>query len=167
MGSMSGAFDDGPEARTIKNFYRPELTRALEESLAALDAREKTLLRLHAIDQLSIDAIGRTFGVHRATAARWLAAIRRRVFDDLRARAALNWGASTSDLRDLLVILRDEIDLRLVRLLGEAIVSNNPAAVINALPSRRSHEKKPRETLSSRLALDHTRLTSLMTLAGR
>jgi hypothetical protein len=42
------------------------------------------------------------------------------VFDDLRARAALNWGASASDLRDLVAILRDEIDLNLTHALGEA-----------------------------------------------
>jgi RNA polymerase sigma-70 factor, ECF subfamily len=114
------AFGDGPEATTIKNFYRPRLTGALEESLAALGAREKTLLRLHVIDHRTTAPIGRTFGVHRATAARWLAAIRRRVFDDLRARAALNWGASASDLRDLVAILRDEIDLNLTQALGEA-----------------------------------------------
>ena len=136
-----GAFDDGPEARTIKNFYRPRLTRALEESLAALDARAKTLLRLQVIDQLSIDAIGATFGVHRATAARWLAAIRRRVLDDLRARVALNWGASTSDLRELLVVLRDEIDLNLTRILGEVNVASNPPLVINGLPGRRPRER--------------------------
>ena len=141
-----GAFDDGPEARTIKNFYRPKLTRALEESLAALDPREKTLLHLHVIDQLGIDTIGRTFGVHRATAARWLAAIRRRVLDDVRARAAFNWGASTSDLRDLLVILRDEIDLSLPGILREADGASIPAAVINALPSRRPREDELQET---------------------
>lgn len=63
-----------------------------------------------------------------ATAARWLAAIRRRVFDDVRARAAVNWGASTSDVRDLLVILRDEIDLRLPRILGEVNVARSQPA---------------------------------------
>lgn len=131
------AFDDGPEARTIKNFYRDKLTLALQDSLAALDAREKTLLRLHVIDQLSIDVIGRTFRVHRATAARWLAAIRRRVLDDLRARAALNWGVSTSDLRDLLCGLRDEIDVGVTRILAEADVAGNRPAVINAPALRR------------------------------
>lgn len=124
------AFDDSPEARAIKNFYRPRLTRALEESLAALSPRDKTLLRLHVLEQHGIDPMGRAFGVHRATAARWLAAIRHRVFNDLTARAASNWGTSTSDLRALLATLRDEIDVSLTRLLAEVPAANDARACL-------------------------------------
>lgn len=61
--------------------------------------------------------IGRIYHVHRATVARWLVAIRGRVFDDLRGRVALNWGTSTNDLRSLVRILRDEIHVSARRIL--------------------------------------------------
>jgi len=112
------AFDDGPEAAMIKESYREMLTAALQESLAALGPREKTVLRMHVVDQLNIDVIGRIYRVHRATVARWLVAIRTRVFDDLRARAALRWGASTNDLRSLARILGDEIRISAKRILS-------------------------------------------------
>lgn len=113
------AFNDGPEAATIKDSYRERLSKALEESLVALGARERTILRLHVVDQLSIDVIGRIYRVHRATVARWLVAIRGQVFNDLRARAALHWGTSTNDLRSLVRILGDEIHLSAKRILAE------------------------------------------------
>jgi len=113
------AFDDGPEAATLKEAYRDRLICALEQSLGALGARDKTLLRMHVVDGLNIDGIGRVYKVHRATVARWLVAIRRRIFDDLRARAALSWGASSGDLRSLVRILRDDIHLSARRILQD------------------------------------------------
>jgi RNA polymerase sigma-70 factor (ECF subfamily) len=113
------AFDDGPEAQAIKDSYRERLSAALQDSLAALGPRDKTLLRLHVVDQLSIDVIGRIYRVHRATVARWLVAIRAQVFNDLRTRAALYWGVSTNDLRSLVRILGDEIHMSAKRILTE------------------------------------------------
>lgn len=114
------AFDDGPEAQAIKEGYRDRLSAALQESLRALEPRDKTLLRLHVVDHLGIDVIARIYRVHRATVARWLVAIRGRVFDDLRARASLRWGVSTNDLRSLVRILGEEIHLSAQRILAEA-----------------------------------------------
>jgi len=114
------AFDDGPEAETLKHAYRDRLIGALEQSIQALAARDKTLLRMNVVDGLNIDVIGRIYHVHRATVARWLVAIRRRIFDDLRSRAALDWGASSGDLRSLVRILGDDIHLSARRILGDA-----------------------------------------------
>ena len=63
----------------LKAEYRTEFAGALREANAELDSETRTLLRQQIVDQLSIDEIGAAFGVHRATAARWL----------LRARGAL------------------------------------------------------------------------------
>lgn len=112
------AFDDGPEALTLKAAYRDQLVGALQESLQALGARDKTLLRMHVVDGLTIDVMGRIYKVHRATVARWLVAIRQRIFDDLRSRAALRWGTSSGDLRSLVRILGDDIHLSARRILG-------------------------------------------------
>ncbi len=103
----------------MKHAYRDRLIGALEESIQSLDARDKTLLRLNVVDGLNIDVIGRIYKVHRATVARWLVAIRRKIFDDLRARAALHWGASSGDLRSLVRILGDDIHLSARRILGD------------------------------------------------
>ena len=46
---------------------------AFAKAIAGLDARERGLLRLHVVHGLSATAIAGVFGVHRATAKRWLA----------------------------------------------------------------------------------------------
>src|SRR6187549_3499831 len=57
------AFDEGPEAEALKGVFRERLVGALEESIQGLGPREKTLLRLHVVDGLNIDVIGRIYHV--------------------------------------------------------------------------------------------------------
>lgn len=110
--------DDGPDAALAKNLYRERLVAALEEGMRALAPRERTLLRLHFVDGLNIDAIARIYRVHRATAARWLVAIRGQIFERTRELLALRLGASTAEVRSVARLLRDEIHLSATRLLA-------------------------------------------------
>jgi RNA polymerase sigma-70 factor (ECF subfamily) len=57
----------------LRSDYGPPLQAAFEQALADLGDRDRTALRMHLVDGLSIDQIGKIFGVHRSTAARWLA----------------------------------------------------------------------------------------------
>jgi RNA polymerase sigma-70 factor (ECF subfamily) len=59
---------------TFKKTHAPTLNRALEEALTGLEARDRQLLRLHFVERQSVDRIGDLYGVHRATAARWVVA---------------------------------------------------------------------------------------------
>src|SRR5687767_3092807 len=61
------SLDRSPEVEAAKSLYQGRFKAAVEESLAALSGREKTLMRLHFIDGLNIDAIGSIYKVHRAT----------------------------------------------------------------------------------------------------
>jgi RNA polymerase sigma-70 factor, ECF subfamily len=103
----------GPEAHAIKSRYRERLQLALEEALSALSVEDKTLLRLHFVDGLSAEAIGRIYAVHRATVARWLIALRRQMLQRVRHGLALPATATSSELRSLLTLLRSEIELSL------------------------------------------------------
>ena len=67
------------------------------------------------VDDLNIDAI---YAVHRATAARWLVAIRTLVYDKLKEEFALRWKASSSGLRSIVRLLRDHIHITAKRALG-------------------------------------------------
>ncbi|HEX9294655.1 MAG TPA: hypothetical protein VF881_02440 [Polyangiaceae bacterium] len=107
-----------PELVTIRDRYRGAFQEALERSLASLEARERTLLRMHFIDRLNIEAIGEIYRVHRATVARWLVGIRQRVLANLRQELSLNLHATSSEFRSMLAVVRDELDLSL-RHLGQ------------------------------------------------
>jgi RNA polymerase sigma-70 factor, ECF subfamily len=94
-----------PALAAMKAEYRAEFAVALREAIGDLSAEDRTLLRQQIVDDMSIDAVGAVYGVHRATAARWLN----------RARAALV-AATHRRLAERLKLPVDQIDsvIRLV-----------------------------------------------------
>lgn len=111
------AQEASPELQAIRTRWRPTFQAALERCLTGLSPRDKTLLRMHFIDGLAVDAIGAAFRVHRATAARWLVAIRRRVLDDLRRELSVDLRSTTTEVRSLLNVFGREIEVTLDRVL--------------------------------------------------
>lgn len=107
-----------PEMAAVKAKCRSELGAAFREALAALSARERTLLRYHIADGLSIDAIGSIYHVHRATAARWLAAVRERLVSDTQARLAAHLRLDRDEVESVIRLVRSQLDLSIVSLLG-------------------------------------------------
>jgi RNA polymerase sigma-70 factor (ECF subfamily) len=124
------SMDASPEVDTAKALYRDKFRAAIEETLTSLSKREKTIMRLHFVDGLNIESIGSLYRVHRATVARWLVAIRGRLLAELRDRLALHLGGTPSELRSLVRLLRDDIDLSARRILG----GQKPAAVREKAP---------------------------------
>jgi RNA polymerase sigma-70 factor (ECF subfamily) len=107
-----------PEVHATRALYGDRFRAAIEEALASLSKREKTIMRLHFVDGLNIEGIGSLYGVHRATVARWLVAIRGRVVGELRARLSLQFRGTPSELRSLVQLLREDVDLSARRILG-------------------------------------------------
>jgi RNA polymerase sigma-70 factor (ECF subfamily) len=66
--------------------YGEAFQRALREAVASLPLRERHALQMHVCARCSIDDIGLTYGVHRATAARWLEHARAAIVSGVRAR---------------------------------------------------------------------------------
>lgn len=114
---LCAPLEDGPELSTFRSLYRDRFRAALEESIGALSARDKTLLRLYVADGLNIEAIGAIYGVHRATVARWFVAIRSRVRVSLFGQLGLRFQPSPSELRSLVGLLQDDIHLSARRIL--------------------------------------------------
>jgi RNA polymerase sigma-70 factor, ECF subfamily len=108
-----------PEFVAAKLEHQQEFRLALGDCLEALGAREKTLLRMNFLDHMNIDEIGVVYRVHRATVARWLAAIRGQVFECVCQRLSLKLRSSPSEVASLVRLVRSEIDVSLARLLVE------------------------------------------------
>ncbi|WP_395812894.1 sigma factor-like helix-turn-helix DNA-binding protein [Archangium minus] len=64
------------------------LTQVLAEALAALPSRERTVLRLHLVEGLSLERIGTVYRTHKSTVSRWLARAREEVLAGTRSRLA-------------------------------------------------------------------------------
>ena len=79
----------GMELLLSRARYSAAFKSSLRDAVAGLPARERNALRMHVCGHCSIDEIGRAYGVHRATAARWLE----------RARLAIREGVRGSLLR--------------------------------------------------------------------
>jgi RNA polymerase sigma-70 factor, ECF subfamily len=108
-----------PELRLLKETYRPSFQSALTAAIAELPIRDRNLLRMSVLDQLSIDEIAVPFGVHRATAARWLKSVKERIAATVLARiGAEHPGLTESDLSSLTRAIESQLHLSLTNLLN-------------------------------------------------
>jgi RNA polymerase sigma-70 factor, ECF subfamily len=106
-----------PALAYVKGVHRADLKEAIEASLAGLTARERNLLRHQLVDGLTIDQIGLRYGVHRATAARWVGRARQRLIGATRKRLMKRLGQTREEVDSLIQFVRSRVDLSLERLL--------------------------------------------------
>jgi RNA polymerase sigma-70 factor, ECF subfamily len=64
------------EHEYTKKAAQDAFSSALRKAIAALDARERTMLAQHYLDAMSLDAMATVYRSHRASVARWLAKAR-------------------------------------------------------------------------------------------
>jgi RNA polymerase sigma-70 factor, ECF subfamily len=86
----------GPESTLTRVRFCEPFRNALRSAIAELPRKERNLLRMHILGRCSIDQIGRAYGVHRATAARWLEHAKMHIVRDVRTRLEVA-GASLTD----------------------------------------------------------------------
>ena len=95
----------------------PDEQRAYREAFAAalatLTPRERNLLRQQYVYGATIDELGALYGVHRATAARWLAQIRDTVLRRTRGRIAEAMLLTGTDLESAMGKLAEHVDYSL------------------------------------------------------
>jgi RNA polymerase sigma-70 factor (ECF subfamily) len=80
-----------------------------------LTPRDRSMLRFHLIDGLSIDQIGKLESVHRATAARWIAAARKKIHDAVRADLRRQMKLTRAELESLIRVVRSRLDFSVKR----------------------------------------------------
>jgi len=112
------AIADDPELLHLRDRYRDELSAAVSAAIRELEPRERLLLKYHYVDGLTVDRIGPLFAVHRATAARWIAAARETLATRTQRILIEKLRLTTSELRSIARLVESELDLSLGRLLG-------------------------------------------------
>ena len=118
--------DLGPEVQMLREVYRDLFKEALAATVGALSVRDRTLLRRHLVDNLTLEEIARPYGVHPATIARRLASMREEISESVRRRLAAGHreqGGATS-LESVAHAIRSEVHISLTALLA----STPPAA---------------------------------------
>jgi RNA polymerase sigma-70 factor, ECF subfamily len=108
----------GPDEMAFKLRYAQVFERALAHAVTELSAHERTVLRLHFVEGLGADAIGRMYGRDRSNVYRWLRAWRARLGVDVREALRAEMGTlPESDFGSLVRLVGSAIDLDLSRLL--------------------------------------------------
>lgn len=108
---------DNPELAKLKAQHRQAFKAAFEQAIASLEPRERSLLGLAIVKGLGIDRIGAIYGVHRATAARWVTSARANLTKSLHKILATQLGVAPSGVDDLLPLVESQLELSLERLL--------------------------------------------------
>jgi transposase len=68
---------------------------------------------MHLVNGLSVEAIGKMFGVTQPTASRWLARARETLLDDIKAALATRLGVSSEELASLAGLVASGFDMSL------------------------------------------------------
>jgi RNA polymerase sigma-70 factor (ECF subfamily) len=128
-------FDDVPvragdaELATLKSRLRSEFKSCFEQALAKLDPQERSLLGLAVVRGLGIERIGTIYGIHRATAARWITTARSNLTRTVHTILTERLGVSSErSIGELLPLVEAQLELSLERLLRtRAETSADPA----------------------------------------
>jgi RNA polymerase sigma-70 factor (ECF subfamily) len=110
---------DDPAIAVLRRDYRDDLATALTTAIAALDVRDRSLLRYSLVDGLDLGAIAAIFQTHKSTISRWLARARTRLWGLTRDSLIGPGGIDRADVESLVRAMRSGLDLSLARLLVE------------------------------------------------
>jgi RNA polymerase sigma-70 factor (ECF subfamily) len=106
-----------PELGYLRDQYRADVDAAIRTALGRLADQPRALLRYHLIDGWSIDRVGALYGVHRATAARWLAAARDSLAVEIRRELAARLAIAVDEVDSIVRMVQSRIDVSLERML--------------------------------------------------
>jgi RNA polymerase sigma-70 factor (ECF subfamily) len=124
-----GAASTGtPELDLLKQQHAAAFSTALRDAARNLEPRLRSVLRMHFVDELSIDEIGATYAVHRATAARWIQRARETLFASTRGMLAARLALSGTELDRLAALVQSQLDVSLSQLLPPEALAADPAA---------------------------------------
>ena len=108
-----------PAEQHMRAKYVAELKQAIHGAFAALEVRQRNLLRQHILDELTIDDLARLYRAHRATCARWLADARAELGKATRKRLVASLGIDRDDVDSLLRFLDSDIELSISRIMRD------------------------------------------------
>jgi RNA polymerase sigma-70 factor (ECF subfamily) len=118
--AMAG--DAAPELAYMKALYKERFEAATRDALGARPARDRTLLRLHLGERMTLEQLGAAYDVSHATARRWLIAARDALVTEVRRVLTERLGLSPSEYESVAAMVRSQIDVQVVELLRSGAV---------------------------------------------
>lgn len=109
--------EEDPELAYIKARYRTGFEAAFRAAVHGLSPRDRNLLRFYVVDRLNFDQIGAIHGVHRATAARWIAEARCRILEEAHRQIRDRLNVSGTELESLQRLVQSQLEVSIVSFL--------------------------------------------------
>ena len=106
-----------PELDYIRRAYADQIPVALRAAFAGLTARQRNVLRQRFLHGLSAERLATVYGVHRATAFRWLEMAREALLSGLRTRLMEQLQLSGRGLDSLIADMGSRLDVSIAGLL--------------------------------------------------
>jgi RNA polymerase sigma-70 factor (ECF subfamily) len=107
----------GPTS-SLDAHWGPLLTKILTEEIRRLPARDRLLLALYYVQIVPLKLIGLHFGVHEATASRWLDQVRKGIRRSVERECRKKHGLKAQDVEQLWQWMSRDGELSLPELLG-------------------------------------------------
>jgi RNA polymerase sigma-70 factor (ECF subfamily) len=112
---MLPAADAGPELEHFRRVYGEVFQRAFEAAIGSLDDRQRTVLRHHLVDGMTIDDIGALYDVHRTTAFRWIERARETLVERTRDEMMARLDVAQPEVDSILRVIRSQVHLSVQR----------------------------------------------------
>jgi RNA polymerase sigma-70 factor (ECF subfamily) len=106
-----------PELAFIKGRLQGKFRSALTQALSRLEDRERMIFRLHLVDGLTVEAIGKIYGVSHSTVSRWLAKARDQVIDQAQRVLRDEMRLSPAEFESVAALVVSHLDLSVSRIL--------------------------------------------------
>jgi RNA polymerase sigma-70 factor, ECF subfamily len=103
--------------RVVISRYSAVIQKAVLAALWTLERRQRTVVRLHLTQGVSLTRIGKMFNVNQSTASRWLQAAVDHLYAEIRRAIREEHGVDGSELESIVRDVRSQIDLSLSRIL--------------------------------------------------
>lgn len=107
-----------PELRVLRDRYREPVDAAIRAALETLDERGRALLRFAIVDGLSVGKVGELYNVHKATAARWIAAAREQLGEAIRVELGGRLQVPEDEITSIIRLVQSRVDVSLDRVLA-------------------------------------------------
>ncbi|WP_375757907.1 sigma-70 family RNA polymerase sigma factor [Corallococcus exercitus] len=108
---------EDPSFAALKHRHHADIEASIAAALASLEPRQRTFLRLHLVENVGVEDIGRVHGVSRATMTRWLKAARDTLAERTHAELRRRLNVDEPELHSLAQSLLSGLDLSVRHLL--------------------------------------------------
>ncbi len=107
------------ELGALRSRYAKEFSEAFRGALGARTPRERTIRRLVYVDGLTAAQVGKVYGTHRVSVARWLGDVRRKIHTETLAR--LSHVVTPAEGASLIRLCWSTLDASIARMLADPV----------------------------------------------